>query len=86
MSYLKRRDWFVVGVVLVCAVAHYFYDVDASSFSWPAALGLLGCIVSLYLAFVQIPGIGEELAKQREVNEKLSDQLIDLKEKIRYGK
>lgn len=84
MSYNKRRDLFIVVVGVVSAVAYYFYDIDTSLLSWPISFGIFGCVMSLYLALVEIPSIGDELAKQRDINEKFNEQLIELRDKIKY--
>ncbi|MFB5939874.1 hypothetical protein ACE6HT_13180 [Citrobacter freundii] len=83
MSYFKRRDWFF-GVFAVIGLSLYFiFDVDFYAYSWPIKLGIAGFIFSLYLSFVEIPGVFGELAKQREINEKLNDKINDLKDQIR---
>ncbi|WP_391487157.1 hypothetical protein [Leclercia tamurae] len=85
MSYIKRRDAFFVVMVVIGAVAYFSFDIDTSSLGWPLQMGIFGCGMSLYLAFVQIPTIGDELEKQREINEKLNDKINDLKDQLRYS-
>jgi len=85
MSYFKRRDAFYVVMVLIAAVAYFVFDIDTSSFGLTTQMGIFGCGMSLYLAFVQIPTIVDELEKQRKINEKLNDKLNDLKDRIKYS-
>lgn len=85
MSYFKRRDAFYAVMVVIAAVAYFVFDIDTSSFGWPTQMAIFGCGMSLYLAFVQIPTIGDELEKQREINEKLNDKINDLKDQLRYS-
>lgn len=84
MSYFKRRDAFYAIMVVIAAVAYFVFDIDTSSFSWPLQMGIFGCGMSLYLAFVQIPTIGDELQKQRVINEKLNEKIIELNDKLKY--
>ncbi|WP_410795355.1 hypothetical protein [Klebsiella aerogenes] len=84
MSYIKRRDAFFVTIVSIGAIAYFFFDIDTSSFGWTTQMGIFGCLMSLYLSFVQLPAIASELDKQRAINERLNDQLIDIKDKIKY--
>lgn len=85
MSYLKRRDWFYGALIAIGLIAYFVYDIDIQSYSWPIKLGIAGSIMSLYLLFVQIPSIGDELTKQYKINERLNDKIIELNEKIKYG-
>jgi len=71
-------------MVAIGSIAYFFFDIDTSSLGWPLQLGVFGFFMSLYLAFVQIPTIGEELEKQRDINDKLNDKINDLKDQIKY--
>lgn len=85
MSYFKHRDRFYIALIIIGLIFYFVFDVDFYSLSWPVTFGIFGGVMSLYLTLVQMPGINEELIKQKEINEHLSEQINDLKDKIRYS-
>lgn len=84
MSYFKRRDRFYIALVVIGLIFYFVLDVNFYSWGWPAKFGLFGGVLSLYLTLVQMPGINDELIKQKDINERLNEQIKDLKDKIRY--
>ncbi|MHD0451574.1 hypothetical protein ACY2EW_08845 [Serratia nevei] len=82
MSYFKRRDWFFVSLAVIGLSLYFIFDVDFYAYSWPIKLGIIGLIISLYINVVEMPGVFGELAKQREINEKLNDKINDLQDRI----
>ncbi|MEG7606733.1 hypothetical protein [Citrobacter braakii] len=85
MSYFKRRDWFY-GVLAASLLSLYFiFDVSIYSLEWSEKAGFIALITCMYMLFVQLPTIGDELVKQREINEKLNEKINDLKDQLRYS-
>ncbi|HGM6831959.1 TPA: hypothetical protein ACKQCE_000493 [Serratia marcescens] len=82
MTYFKRRDCFFVSLAVIGLSLYFIFDVDFYAYSWPIKLGIIGLIISLYINIVEIPGVFGELAKQREINDKLNDKINDLQDRF----
>lgn len=84
MSYFKRRDLFFVALAASLIVLYFIFGVSIYSVGWATKIGIVALTMVLYQSIVQLPSIGDELEKQKEINEKLNEKLIELRDKVKY--
>ncbi|MCG3463457.1 hypothetical protein L7G72_16770 [Xenorhabdus bovienii] len=83
MSFIRRRDWFLGILIIISLIGYFFFDISFSEVSLSLKLAIISLVFSLYLLAVIIPTFLNELRSYEKNNEKLREQLVELKEQVR---